>query len=448
MYRIRTVMFLVVSILAICPLQSRAKDLIIDGSATVPGGQYGFIFVKNGGSLTIDGDTSAQEILLRAGTILIKGNVVVKKALTIEQSSSAAQLMTVHGNENQAQRVRIMGGTLRVLGRWTVSKMWIGSEGKIQLISPDSQLTDAGRWVLQCEQLIVKLGGLIDAYAVGNDRRGVGGGYGNACGGGHGGRGGRGYWDDIHPGEIYGDDYSSKIGMGAQGGGYGGGGVTIIATDQVVLAGTINANGETGEGGGGSGGGVLIKGSRLNMSGRIEANGGDGNYFHRSGGGGGGRIKLFFDTLVDHENVPDRLSVKGGLPGGYTNATAGGDGIIWLNAIPRPPTLLAPMDGAVLTSNHPSFRFAVVDYSVEIDNRDDDLSGLLEFSTDHFATVYKIYDQNISVDGWSQPSYRSGDQARFTLPEPLPDGTYQWRVRIRDKSITSRASEIRTVTIR
>ena len=43
-------------------------DLIVNGEdVTVDGGCYGIIFVKYDGKLTINGDTTAQEILLRWG---------------------------------------------------------------------------------------------------------------------------------------------------------------------------------------------------------------------------------------------------------------------------------------------------------------------------------------------------------------------------------------------
>ena len=51
-----------------------AEDLIVDGIEVVDGGDFGHIFVRNNGDLTINGSISADEVVLQWGKITINGN--------------------------------------------------------------------------------------------------------------------------------------------------------------------------------------------------------------------------------------------------------------------------------------------------------------------------------------------------------------------------------------
>jgi len=136
-------------------------------------------------------------------------------------------------------------------------------------------------------------------------------------------------------------DMGSGGAMGADGNGNAGGnggGAVILQGEYIQIAGTISCNGENGQasssysygGGGGSGGGILIMGNYLNLSGAVlEAKGGKaGNKYGASGGGG--RIKIFYSSL---------------LTGTYTtnvsalNASTYGDGLLLSSAIGQPGTV-------------------------------------------------------------------------------------------------------------
>lgn len=92
---------------------------------------------------------------------------------------------------------------------------------------------------------------------------------------------------------------------GNSAGGHGGGRITISAAN-LIVDGTLRANGNNGSAGyargypgGGSGGAILIYVSNLSGSGAIQAMGGTGfDYYTSDGGsGGGGRIAIYYDNF-------------------------------------------------------------------------------------------------------------------------------------------------------
>ncbi len=390
-------------------------DLIADGrEVTVDGGCYGIIFVKNDGRLTINGDTTAETLLLKWGTINLCGN-------------------------------------------WSVNDVWIQS-GTVKIIPYSDSLKGSGTFFLECNQFIIEIDGLIDANGAGGDKQGIAGGQSSKGGGGYGGKGGKGGSGGDSGGKTYGDNFSLSIKMGSRGrghdepsqqrGGTGGGSISIISTGDVIIQGAIKTNGGNGRdanGGGGSGGGVLILSRKnLELIGTISANGGNGN---SAGGGGGGRIKLFYNIGGSINDVASKLNVNGGTAERCSNCQSGENGTIFTNAIPKQPELIIPENGKILATQNLIFKFNIIDTSAETDNRDDNLSCIIELSTDNFATVYKTYDQNISLSGWSKFEYKSGDEAEFTPTKDLPEGVYQWRAAARDRSIRGDNSLVRSFTL-
>jgi len=100
-----------------------------------------------------------------------------------------------------------------------------------------------------------------------------------------------------HPAEPAYLGSGGSCGMYSASGGHGGGLVRIVATEAVVVKGSIKADGSPGGGwsaGSGSGGSIWIRTSLLDGTGTIQANGGAGEV-----GGGGGRIALYYDYLGD-----------------------------------------------------------------------------------------------------------------------------------------------------
>ncbi len=133
---------------------------------------------------------------------------------------------------------------------------------------------------------------------------------------------GLGYGDPREPDEL-------GSGGGADGytdGGRGGGRVTILATDALVVNGAIRADGGESAGGSagdGSGGAIWITTHRLAGAGRIGADGG-GN---ESGtAGGGGRVAIYCDYVDledDFGNLYD-ITAFGGRGGDDTRAASAG----------------------------------------------------------------------------------------------------------------------------
>jgi len=132
-----------------------------------------------------------------------------------------------------------------------------------------------------------------------------------ATGGSYGGKGGA-YTLTRDSGLIYGDP-RNPVYLGSGGGywggigGYGGGRVTIHASNSLVVGGSIVADGGLGAGGAtgdGSGGSVLITSSSLAGTGTVSASGAHASSWAKGNGssGGGGRIAIYCDTLDPTDN--------------------------------------------------------------------------------------------------------------------------------------------------
>jgi outer membrane protein assembly factor BamB len=100
-------------------------------------------------------------------------------------------------------------------------------------------------------------------------------------------------------GSAYGSDWVPVIDMGSGGGDGepGGGAITLLGSNWVIVQGEISVDGGElpTDGGGGSGGGIMINAPTVVLEGKLHANGGAGSSPLRlSGGGGGGRIKIYY----------------------------------------------------------------------------------------------------------------------------------------------------------
>lgn len=195
---------------------------------------------------------------------------------------------------------------------------------------------------------------------------------GSGAGGGYGGRGGdgifqsaRGEWKGGRP---YGTADGQDAQLGSAGGaaprshheveylhGGNGGGVVILRTPELVLDGTVSANGAMGligqfdATGSGSGGTVLIEAGRLALGagGKIAAAGSLGGQGVDVGGsGGGGRVKIFTRSVpVDKAHV-DISPGEGPCPGDKASPHAC-EGTLYVEALPPLPVYLP-----VLSKNH------------------------------------------------------------------------------------------------
>ncbi|XP_062230954.1 uncharacterized protein LOC133928568 isoform X2 [Phragmites australis] len=152
-------------------------------------------------------------------------------------------------------------------------------------------------------------------------------------GGGHGGRGASCY---VKEGQVQedswgGDTYSwvelkTPNSYGSKGGsttvekdyGGGGGGVVWLFAEEILMNGTVLADGGDGgtKGGGGSGGSIYLKAATMRGCGKISACGGNG-----LAGGGGGRVSI--DVFSRHDDT--QIFVHGGKSSGcLDNAGAAG----------------------------------------------------------------------------------------------------------------------------
>ncbi|MFO0747628.1 MAG: hypothetical protein U1F43_18460, partial [Myxococcota bacterium] len=183
----------------------------------------------------------------------------------------------------------------------------------------------------------VQSGGKISADALGfasSEGAGQGGDAAQGGGGGHGNVGGRGGSNTVvggAGGTAY-PDATALLGSGGgddtevagQQGGAGGGSIALQVCGDLIVSGSISANGQNGtanEGGGGAGGSIRLASATLAGSGSITANGGNGagSATASGGGGGGGRLTLSTQT----NNFAGTIASTFGSKVGGTNAQNG-----------------------------------------------------------------------------------------------------------------------------
>ncbi|AQK84594.1 hypothetical protein ZEAMMB73_Zm00001d037696 [Zea mays] len=164
-------------------------------------------------------------------------------------------------------------------------------------------------------------------------------------GGGHGGRGASCFvkkgqaQEDSWGGDSYAwsalktpNNYGSKGGSTTVEKDYGGGGggVVWLFAEEIVMNGTVLADGGDGgtKGGGGSGGSIYLKASTMQGGGKISACGGNG-----LAGGGGGRVSI--DVFSRHDDT--QIFVHGGKSSGCLD-NAGAAGTLY-EAVPKSITV-------------------------------------------------------------------------------------------------------------
>ena len=161
------------------------------------------------------------------------------------------------------------------------------------------------------------------------------------------------------------------LGAGGSGlpGGNGGGKIYINAV-QVILNGTLKANGQDGtEGGGGSGGSVKIEVGTLSGTGLIQSKGGSAGHGAPaccilSGAGSGGRITIYYDELsLPEENI----QAFGGEKIGDIS-TSGAAGTIYLKKTSDTNGKLLLNNGNIPTNQETPLSFSNLKYLKFIKN--------------------------------------------------------------------------------
>jgi hypothetical protein len=255
------------------------------------------------------------------GTVYLSDWAILPPMLT----NGAAHFTAVGG---MAAALTISNYTMLLAWGWDANRLRAGevtvkNNGRMmQTWNTDTTdpWTPNGGIFIECTNLTVEAGGLIngDGFGYGGSSGGNGDGYGpgrgrnsnpgvgqTGGGGGYGGAGGRGQEAAAAGGSTY-DTMVSPTNPGSGGaggnwscGGGGGGYVIIVASRTVTINGIISMNGTNGYpvgpgsgGGGGSGGGIYIHCRNLAGNGVLRANGGNCDA-GSGGGGGGGRIALY-----------------------------------------------------------------------------------------------------------------------------------------------------------
>ena len=128
-----------------------------------------------------------------------------------------------------------------------------------------------------------------------------------------------------------GGGYNSNTTDGNHWGGAGGGVVSVTASNAIVVAGAVRANGTaTLYGGAGGGGGVILDAPILDGAGVVEARGGSPTNTSGEGGGGGRVVLLGYTSnqgiFADGLSVADKVSAAGGDIG----SNDGGAGTLYM----------------------------------------------------------------------------------------------------------------------
>jgi len=170
------------------------------------------------------------------------------------------------------------------------------------------------------------------SYGGGNS---AGGGAGHASNGGSGSRPGGTYYGNQFTPVTLGSGGGYGIGPGTHqcNGGAGGGAIKISTDGELVINGTLTANGSNAtceHGGGGSGGSIYLISRLFSGAGSISAHGGSvpTNDAPRGGGGSGGLVAIYFSESNNWTGTP--INIANSASGGV-GANNGGDGSIVIN---------------------------------------------------------------------------------------------------------------------
>ena len=250
--------------------------------------------------------------------------------LVLPQGREFSSITLQNGAHVIAQSPIVLTGTLRVTGdsiltHPTTSESGLQIEASRVVVEEGSAIDVSGRGypggVSGGDETGLTLGSLAGSV--------------HGCGGSYGGRGAR-YRDaGGEPNPVYGDPrHPDLLGSGggawSGNGGYGGGYVRIVASDELVVDGAIRADGGISSGtasGDGSGGSVWITTSRLAGDGTISANGG-GNGDHV--GGGGGRVAIYLDYVDSNSDLNGLRGITAFSGRGRYNSTPSAAGTIYI----------------------------------------------------------------------------------------------------------------------
>lgn len=235
-------------------------------------------------------------------------------------------------NAGAGEDIIISTNTTWASGTYTYQDITITNNATLTLNGAYTDNSDGVGVTINARNVTVETGSFISATATGYAGcAGPGAGTSGDLvgrGGSYGGRGGQSLTDLTYGSALN----PSNLGSGgcayqsdAAKSGKGGGAITIIASGQVSIAGSILANGGNGisktggyQTGGGSGGTINISTASITGAGSITANGGNG--YNSGGVGGGGRVSVFYSSGSLSSMT---ISATKGVTGTATSATDG-----------------------------------------------------------------------------------------------------------------------------
>lgn len=237
--------------------------------------------------------------------------------------------------------------------------------------------------VIKCYNFIVNTSGKVLADGQGYPGgQGPGKSPGASAGGGYGGNG-SGAYNYAGGGPTYGSiKYPSDLGSGG-GVGPGGGLIALNVDNELLVNGTISANGPSSAGyeGAGSGGTVFIMTKILSgaSTGKITANGGDGLNSAR-GSGGGGRIAIYYETKTYSGII---TTYRGPLAGGFSPTA--GSGTIFMKSSGQTNGDFI-IDGGGYINNYITLLESIMADTIQMKG-----SGMLDIQSGKTVSVTTIY---------------------------------------------------------
>jgi hypothetical protein len=139
-------------------------------------------------------------------------------------------------------------------------------------------------------------------------------------------------------------------------GGDGRGSIEISSLGNILVNGSIFANGLAGDpgdigqgGGGGSGGAIVLSGSTVTLNGKLDVSGGDGGRGGARGGGGGAGGRVYIYTNPDGFINNGSINLAGGLggSGSLSDGESGDEGVLTVGVVPEPGSIVLTGIGAV-----------------------------------------------------------------------------------------------------
>jgi hypothetical protein len=408
---------------------ARSKpDLIISNGSTistnlttVPGGNYGYVDIAAKTNVVVNGDYSAEFDLILNDVQMTVNGALNLPATNVSLVNSS---LTVNGPFNVPGNVVLNYSTLTVsvIAPITMNSLTLRNNS-VLTHSIVGTTTATYKLDVTANTIDIDTSSKIDVSGLGylagyqgsnsgsNTGRTNGnvttGGSNDRNGGSYGGLGG--YYNSGSVVATYGSlQLPNELGSGGGGAigtwpinyvcpGGNGGGFVKLSSGNIILNGSILADGasvsnDSSCGGAGSGGGILINVGTLSGTGTINARGGAFTLSTSTGSGGGGRIAVYYTV----NTLPTaNISAFGGKSGNGSNSTTnGGAGTIYLKDSVKTKGDVVVNNGGVTTNNATSI--AGGDYgSVQVmGGANTSVAGNINFERDVVIT-----GSNLTING-------------------------------------------------